>query len=83
MNVKQTIDAWREVIDGVNEQTLEQRQDVSLREENARLRKALEYYADDIHYDPYFFGDATCDVTEDGGHIAREALSNGEESNAL
>ena len=53
------------------------------RKENARLRKALEYYADDIHYDPYFFGDATCDVTEDGGHIAREALSNGEKSNAL
>lgn len=83
MSNRQTIDEWRAVIDGVNEQTLKQRQDVSLQEENARLRKALEYYANDVHYDPYFFDNATCDVTEDGGHIAREALSNGEESNAL
>lgn len=46
--------------------------------ENERLRKALEYYADEIHYDSYFFEAETCDVTEDGGYIAREALRYGE-----
>lgn len=51
------------------------RQDIpKLVAEVERLRKALEYYADDIHYDTYFFDDARCDVTEDGGHNAKEAL---------
>lgn len=43
--------------------------------ENARLRKALEYYADEKHYEPYAITDVNpCDITEDGGYIAREAL---------
>ena len=50
----------------------------ALEAENARLRKALEFYADEIHYDSYFSEAETCDVTEDGGYIAREALQNGE-----
>lgn len=49
-----------------------------------KLRKALEYYADETHYVPYVIVDVNpCDITEDGGYIAREALGIGEESNAL
>lgn len=45
-------------------------------EENKRLRKALEYYADTKHYEPYCIpvGDYASDVTEDNGEIARQAL---------
>lgn len=40
-----------------------------------KLRKALEYYADEKHYEPYAIVDVNpCDITEDGGYIAREAL---------
>lgn len=40
-----------------------------------RLRKALEYYADEKHYETYAVIDENpCDITEDGGYIAREAL---------
>lgn len=44
-------------------------------EEIVRLRKALEYYADEKRYEPYAVIDVNpCDITEDGGYIAREAL---------
>ncbi|AHN24372.1 hypothetical protein [Lysinibacillus varians] len=51
-----------------------------LKEENKRLRKALEYYADTKHYEPYCIpvGDYASDVTEDNGEIARQALQGGE-----
>lgn len=53
-------------------------------QEIEQLRKALEYYADEKHYEPYAITDVNpCDITEDGGYIAREALRIGEESNAL
>ncbi|TKI52852.1 hypothetical protein FC756_26980 [Lysinibacillus mangiferihumi] len=50
------------------------------REENKRLREALEYYADTKHYEPYCIpvGDYATDVTEDNGEIARQALDGGE-----
>jgi len=52
--------------------------------EKEQLHKALEYYADKKHYEPYAIVDVNpCDITEDGGYIAREALAIGEESNAL
>lgn len=41
-------------------------------EENARLRKALEFYANQKHTDEYNYVDL------DGGQTAREALNNGE-----
>jgi len=45
-------------------------------EENKQLRKALSYYADEKHYEPYCIGEPIpCDVTEDGGYIARQALA--------
>ncbi|WP_421927689.1 helix-turn-helix domain-containing protein [Lysinibacillus capsici] len=49
-------------------------------DENKRLRKALEYYADTKHYEPYCIavGDYASDVTEDNGEIARKALEDGE-----
>lgn len=51
------------------------RQDVpKLVAEVERLRKALEYYADEKHYEPYNFNCYGCDVTEDDGMIARLAL---------
>lgn len=40
-----------------------------------RLRATLEYYADEKHYEPYGFDSYGCDVTEDGGMIARKALA--------
>ncbi|MBL3729317.1 hypothetical protein JIN86_06845 [Lysinibacillus sp. HST-98] len=42
-----------------------------------RLRKALSYYADEKHYEPYCIpmGDYASDVTEDNGEIARQALA--------
>ena len=39
-----------------------------------RYREALSYYADEQHYEPYGFGSAECDVTEDGGMIASIAI---------
>lgn len=78
MTIKKTIDDWRAVIDEVNEQTLKQRNDESLREENARLRKALEFYANDATYEDNSIADNPefykMPIAEDGGHIAREAL---------
>jgi len=68
------------------EQTL-----AELRKEDARLRKALEFYADEENYDMPTLGIEE-DGTEicgysiadmDNGKRAREALSIGEESNAL
>lgn len=54
-------------------------QNDSLAKENERLRKALEFYADGQHYEPYCIGEmGASDVTEDAGYIAREALNNGE-----
>lgn len=47
-------------------------------EEIERLRKALEFYANQFNY---AFG--AKDIREDYGNIAREALAIGEESNAL
>lgn len=45
-------------------------------EENKRLRKALSYYADEKHYEPYgAFNTGSCDITEDEGYIARQALA--------
>lgn len=45
-------------------------------EENKQLRKALSYYADEKHYEPYgAFDTGSCDITEDGGYIARQALA--------
>lgn len=46
-----------------------------LRAENDRLRAALEFYADEKHYEPYNFNCYGCDVTEDEGIIARTALA--------
>jgi len=48
-----------------------------LEEENKLLRKALEYYADTKHYEPYCIqmGDYASDVTEDNGEIARQVLN--------
>lgn len=43
-------------------------------EEIAKLRKALSYYADEKHYEGYCAGYFASDITEDEGHIAREAL---------
>lgn len=51
-----------------------------------RLRKALEYYADRKHYGIWTDASNNCptaDVLFDGGFRAMEALTNGEESNAL
>lgn len=52
------------------------REDVpALVAEVERLRKALKYYSDEKHYETYAIIDENpCDITEDGGHIAREAL---------
>lgn len=53
------------------------REDVPLLvSEIERLRKALSYYADEKHYEPYCIpmGDYASDVTEDNGEIARQAL---------
>ncbi len=49
-------------------------------EENKHLRKALEYYADTKHYEPYCIpmGDYASDVTEDNGEIARKVLEGGD-----
>ncbi|MDM5231444.1 hypothetical protein [Lysinibacillus pakistanensis] len=45
-------------------------------EENKRLRKALSYYADEKHYEPYgALNTGSCDITEDEGYIARQALA--------
>ncbi|OEC03477.1 hypothetical protein GY31_01715 [Lysinibacillus sphaericus] len=45
-------------------------------EENKQLRKALSYYADEKHYELYCIGEPIpCDITEDGGYIARQALA--------
>lgn len=52
-----------------------------LRAENNRLRAALEFYADEKHYEPYNFNCYGCDVTEDEGIIARTALAG--DSNAI
>lgn len=48
-----------------------------LEEENKQLRKALEYYANTKHHEPYCIqmGDYASDVTEDNGEIARQALN--------
>lgn len=54
------------------------REDVpALVAEVERLRKALSYYADEKHYEPYCIpmGDYASDVTEDNGEIARQALA--------
>lgn len=51
--------------------------EVKVRMEVERLREALSYYADKLHYEPYFMKDGTCDVTEDEGYIARQALEEG------
>lgn len=54
------------------------REDVpALVAEIERLRKALSYYADEKHYEPYCIpmGDYASDVTEDNGEIARQALA--------
>lgn len=41
-----------------------------------RLQKALSYYADEKHYEPYgAFNTGSCDITEDEGYIARQALA--------
>ena len=45
-----------------------------LKLENEKLKKALEYYSGDIHYEPYSFNCYGCDVTEDSGMIAKIAL---------
>lgn len=53
------------------------REDVpALVAEVERLRKALSFYADEKHYEPYCIpmGDYASDVTEDNGEIARQAL---------
>lgn len=55
------------------------REDVpALVAEVERLRKALSYYADEKHYEPYCIpiqmGDYASDVTEDTGEIARQTL---------
>lgn len=47
------------------------------KKENERLRKALKYYADKNHYEPYGIANKNnfaCDITEDEGYIARQAL---------
>lgn len=44
-----------------------------LRRENARLRKALEFYADKKNYHTDFYG-YSCPVWGEGGDKAREAL---------
>ena len=49
-----------------------------LQEENKRYHETLKYYADEKHYEPYCIDGYGCDVTEDGGEIARKALE-GEE----
>lgn len=60
--VNRIVDELRDVID-VKDAEIE------------RLRKALEYYADEKHYEPYAITEVNpCDITEDGGHIASEAL---------
>ena len=52
------------------------REDVpALIAEVERLKKALEYYADKEHYEPYCIEGEGCDVTEDEGYIARAALA--------
>lgn len=53
------------------------REDVpALITEIERLREALSYYADEKHYEPYgAFNTGSCDVTEDEGYIARQALA--------
>jgi|GEM_PF-5660596 len=53
---------------------------LTLLDENKRLRKALEYYADTKHYEPYCIavGDYASDVTEDNGEIARKVLEGGD-----
>lgn len=44
-----------------------------------RLRQALSYYADKKHYELYCIGEPIpCDITEDHGHIARQALEDGD-----
>lgn len=43
--------------------------------ENNRLREALEFYADEKHYETdIMLEDNPCEVTNDGGLIARKAL---------
>lgn len=57
--------------------------------DNERLRKALEFYAEDnlyvTQYDSDFNGrtNAHTQIKKDNGNIAKEALGIGEESNAL
>lgn len=72
-----------------SEQLLKQLAEIG--DENARLRKALEFYANEENYDMPTLGikeDGTeiCDYSiadTDNGKRAREALRIGEESNAL
>ena len=45
-----------------------------LEQQNKRYREALKYYADEKHYESYCIDGYGCDVTEDGGEIARQAL---------
>lgn len=52
-----------------------------LQEENKRYHETLKYYADEKHYEPYCIDGYGCDVTEDGGEIARQALEVQNESN--
>lgn len=54
----------------------ERKQSIKVEAENARLRKALEFYADETSHKAYKreAGAFHSKATEDGGHIAREAL---------
>lgn len=50
---------------------------IPMKEENKRLRKALEFYADKANYGVYTDASNNCPTTNtlmDDGHIAREAL---------
>jgi hypothetical protein len=51
-----------------------------LEAENARLRDALEFYADEAAYGYYYNSEkeSVIDVIADSGDIAREALKGGE-----
>ena len=53
-------------------------QNVRLIKQNKRYHETLKYYADEKHYEAYCIDGYGCDVTEDGGEIARKALE-GEE----
>ena len=60
-----------EIIDWLIEQAEKVQE---LQEENKRYHETLKYYADEKHYEPYCIDGYGCDVTEDGGEIARKAL---------